>query len=61
MRLAETVTFGGSDLDRAAELRGRAEALERLAARPGARVVLLGPEGPLLEGPEEAPRPASSA
>jgi NAD+ diphosphatase len=56
MRLAETVTFGGSDLDRAAELRGRAEALERLAARPGARVVLLGPEGPLLEGPEEAPR-----
>src|SRR6056297_1842175 len=27
MRLAETVTFGGSGLDRAAELRGDAEAL----------------------------------
>lgn len=56
MRLAETVTFGGSSLDRAAELRGRAEALAALSARAGARFVLLGEEGPLVEGPEEAPR-----
>ena len=56
MRLAETVTFGGSGLDRAAELRGDPAALERLARSPGARLVLLGTEGPLFEGPEEAPR-----
>jgi NAD+ diphosphatase len=56
MKSAETVTFGGSNLDRAAELRGDAEALARLARHPGARLVLLGPDGPLLEGPEHAPR-----
>ncbi len=56
MRLAETVTFGGSELDRAGELRGDAAALARLAGRPGAGLVLLGPEGPLVEGPEGAPR-----
>ncbi|EYD74515.1 NADH pyrophosphatase [Rubellimicrobium mesophilum DSM 19309] len=56
MKLAETVTFGGSALDRAAELRGDAVALGRLAARPGARVVWLRGGEPLVEGPEEAPR-----
>jgi NAD+ diphosphatase len=35
MRLAETVTFGGSGLDRAAHLRGDAEALARAAADGG--------------------------
>lgn len=38
MKLAEQVTFGGSGLDRAAELRGEAE---RLARDPGARAVVL--------------------
>ena len=65
MKLAETVTFGGSALDRAAELRGDAEALGRLAARPGARVVLLRAGEPLVQGPEEAPwlarRPVAEA
>lgn len=56
MLLAETVTFGGSSLDRAADLRGSAAALAGLAGRPGARLVLLGREGPLVEGPEAAPR-----
>jgi NAD+ diphosphatase len=56
MELAETVTFGGSALDRAAELRGDSAALEALAARPGARLVLLRGGEPLVEGPEEAPR-----
>ncbi len=54
MRLAETVTFGGSALDRAGEIRGDAEAVARLAARPGASTILVGPEGILLEGVEEA-------
>ena len=35
MKIAETVTFGGSALDRAGELRGDAAALAALAARPG--------------------------
>lgn len=56
MRSAETVTFGGSGLDRAAELRGSAEDLAALARRRGAGLLVIGPEGPLLEGPEEAPR-----
>lgn len=55
------MAFGGSDLDRAAELRGDAGALAALGARPGARVVRLGPEGALVEGPEEAPRLARLA
>ncbi len=57
MRLAETVTFGGSGLDRAGEIRGDAEALARLAARPGATLVAVGPEGVLVEGDEEAEVP----
>jgi NAD+ diphosphatase len=46
MRIAETVTFGGSGLDRAAELRGSAEAL---AAAAGARVSLWWRGKPLLQ------------
>lgn len=41
MKLAETVTFGGSALDRAAEIRGDAEALAAAQADPAARVIVL--------------------
>ena len=40
MRHAETVTFGGSALDRAGELRGNAAALEQLRADPKARAIV---------------------
>lgn len=50
MRLAETVTFGGSDFDRAAELRGDAEAQARLYAAPESRVALLWRGRPMLDG-----------
>ena len=50
MKLAETVTFGGSSLDRAAELRGNAGALADLAGRPGARAVILWRGKPLMMG-----------
>ena len=56
MELAETVTFGGSGLDRAAELRGDAAALEGLLLRPGASLVALRAGELLVEGPDEAPR-----
>ncbi|MGZ9809457.1 NAD(+) diphosphatase [Pseudoroseicyclus sp. H15] len=54
MRLAETVTFGGSGLDRAAHLRSDAAAQAALWAEPGARVLplwrgkVLAEEGRLL-------------
>lgn len=38
MKIAETVTFGGSALDRRAELRGDKQALAALMARPGAGI-----------------------
>ena len=41
MKLAETVTFGGSGLDRAAELRGDASALASAAADPTARTLVM--------------------
>jgi NAD+ diphosphatase len=56
MRLAETVAFGGSGLDRAAELRDDAGALEALMGGPGARLLLLDQGNPLLNGSEDAPR-----
>lgn len=56
MRHAETVTFGGSDLDRAHELRADAAARERLAARAGARWIALWRGKPLLAGDPRAPR-----
>lgn len=40
MKHAETVTFGGSSLDRAAELRGNTEALADMAADAGARALV---------------------
>jgi NAD+ diphosphatase len=41
MKLAETVTFGGSGLDRAAELRGNGDALAVASRDPDARVILV--------------------
>lgn len=41
MRLAETVTFGGSGLDRAAELRGDPAALDTAQRDPQARTLLI--------------------
>ena len=48
MRHAETVTFGGSGLDRAGELRADAAALAAAAADPAARTVLLWRGKPLI-------------
>ncbi len=48
MRHAETVTFGGSGLDRAAELRGDTEALAQLQAHPDARAIALWRGKPLI-------------
>jgi len=48
MRHAETVTFGGSELDRASELRADAAALAAAAADPAARTVLLWRGKPLI-------------
>lgn len=47
MKIAETVTFGGSGLNRAAELRGKSEALK---ARPDARSILMWRGKPLWLG-----------
>ncbi len=41
MEHAETVTFGGSALDRAAEIRGDADAMAAAGADPSARAILL--------------------
>lgn len=49
MRHAETVTFGGSGLDRAAELRAQPEALDALARAPDARAILLWRGKPLIQ------------
>ncbi|XDA97007.1 NAD(+) diphosphatase [Sulfitobacter sp. LCG007] len=56
MKLAETVTFGGSALDRAAEIRGDAEALEAALSDPGARTLLFW-RGKVLVSPD---RPAEA-
>jgi NAD+ diphosphatase len=50
MRGGETVTFGGSDLDRAAELRARPEAIAAMLADPAARVVPFWRGKPLFRG-----------
>lgn len=55
MKHAETVTFGGSGLDRAAEVRGDDAALQRLMADPSTRAVLSWRGKPLIS-PE---RPAA--
>ena len=48
MRHAESVTFGGSALDRAHDLRRDPQAMAEVAARPGARSVLLWRGKPLV-------------
>jgi len=67
MRDAELVTFGGANLDRAAELRGDAAALAALLAAPAARVLpvwrgkpLFGREGVGFLSPDHAVLAASS-
>lgn len=50
MRLAETVTFGGSALDRAADLRGDAGVLSRTLEAPGARILPMWRGKPLVAG-----------
>lgn len=54
MRLAETVTFGGSGLDRAAEIRWQAEVLDAAIAAGQAETILLWRGKPLLEGAARA-------
>ena len=56
MKIAETVTFGGSALERRAELRAQPEALERLMRAEGAGVIPLWRGKPLIAGPEEETR-----
>lgn len=48
MKHAESVTFGGSALDRAAEMRGDADALRAAREDPGARTILLWRGKPLI-------------
>lgn len=48
MKLAETVTFGGSALERAAELRGDAEAMEALRADPQSAAIVYWRGKPLI-------------
>ena len=50
MKSAEHVTFGGSGLDRGGLVRGNAAALQDLAARPGARTILMWRGKPLVAG-----------
>ncbi|GGX43716.1 NADH pyrophosphatase [Tateyamaria omphalii] len=57
MKHAETVTFGGSNLDRAAELRGDAQAIARAQSDPTARAILIWRGKPLIH----RARPASLA
>ena len=50
MKLAETVTFGGSGLDRAAHLRGDAEGLARMLEAPETGVLAFWRGKPLISG-----------
>ncbi|WP_298677281.1 NAD(+) diphosphatase [uncultured Lentibacter sp.] len=50
MKLAETVTFGGGALERAAEIRGAPELLAEAIARGEGEAILLWRGKPLLEG-----------
>lgn len=58
MKIAESVTFGGSALDRSAEMRADPEALDRLMARPAAGVIPLWRGKPLMAGTDAARRVA---
>jgi NAD+ diphosphatase len=55
MRQAESVTFGGSGLDRAGHLRGRADEIARLLAAPGAGVLAIWRGKPLLRSESREP------
>ena len=55
MRHAETVTFGGSGLDRAAELRGKPDEIARLLASADCGVLAIWRGKPLLETESRAP------
>ncbi len=55
MKSAESVTFGGSGLDRAAELRSQPDALAKLAAGPSSGVLPVWRGKPLLDGETRAP------
>lgn len=57
MRIGETVTFGGSGLDRAAHLRNRPEELDLMARDPEAGVLPLWRGKPLLVGAAETEAP----
>ncbi|MGB3316846.1 MAG: NAD(+) diphosphatase [Albidovulum sp.] len=50
MRIAETVTFGGSGLDRAAWMRAKADALSALLDNPSTRIIPIWRGKPLLAG-----------
>lgn len=50
MRIAETVTFGGSGLDRAAMVRGRADQLAALLEQPATRILPIWRGKPLFAG-----------
>ncbi len=54
MRHAEQVTFGGSGLDRAAELRGDIPALAAALQSAETRTILMWRGKPLVSGPEDA-------
>ena len=58
MKIAETVTFGGSGLDRAAELRGDAQAM---AAVPGGTALLIWRGKPLVQNAADGVRLARLA
>ncbi|MDA7429655.1 NAD(+) diphosphatase [Primorskyibacter aestuariivivens] len=56
MKLAETVTFGGSALDRAAEIRGDAAAIARADADTATRAILLWRGKPLIDAADRLVR-----
>ena len=54
MKHAETVTFGGSGLDRAADVRADAEALSQLRRKDSARAILFWRGKPLIHNENPA-------
>ncbi|MGH1452276.1 MAG: NAD(+) diphosphatase [Paracoccaceae bacterium] len=61
MKIAETVTFGGSGLDRAAQLRGDDAALASVAAEQGSVAMLIWRGKPLVAHGSDGPRLARLA
>ena len=53
MRLAESVTFGGSAMDRAAHLRGDDAALAEAIGKPNAQSIVIWRSKPLFDGAEK--------